>query len=82
MLTRKMLYAAHAVAIAEGEGVEVTEDQVRTVLSTGLPWRMTGVPDAARATGLDLCLVDMMIDAAVFSMDSQERSVYAQHYPT
>jgi len=82
MITQKMLDAAHAVAIAEGEGIVVTKDQVRTVLTVGLPWCMTGIPDAARRTGLDLCLVDMMVDAAVFSMDSQERRIYAEHYPT
>lgn len=81
MITQKMLDAAHAVAIAEGEGVEVTEDQVRTVLTVGLPWCMTGIPDAARAADLDLCLVDMMVDAAIGAMNRQERSLYAKYYP-
>ena len=63
MITQQIVDAA--CAVTDMQAHSVTQAQVRAALEAGLPWRMSSVDDAARATGLELCLVDNMLYAAM-----------------
>jgi hypothetical protein len=66
-VTDAMLKAAQGIGAEHG--LEVTEQQARTVLDVGLPYSMLGVPAAAEAAKIEEWMTDVMLDSAIAAID-------------
>lgn len=66
-ITQVMLDAARDAALEHG--IDVSAEQVKTVLDIGLPYSMKSIPAAADAAGLEEWVADVMADSAIAAIE-------------
>jgi len=66
-ITQVMLDAARDAALEHG--IDVSAEQIKTVLDVGLPYSMKSIPAAAAAAGLEEWVADVMADSAIAAIE-------------